>query len=96
MSNQEPTNADKLDEIYRLTHENHKMLVNLRSHNRWAAFFRVMHWILLIAISVFIFYYIQPYIEALVKSYNSLANGINEVKEIGDKIPDFPDFKSLF
>ena len=90
------SNADKLDEVYRLAHENYKLLHKMQNHNRWATVFRVLQWLFLIIVAVIIFYYIQPYIEALVNAYNQLAEGINKVKEVGDKIPEFPDLSGIF
>ena len=90
------SNADKLDEVYRLAHENYKLLHKMQNHNRWATVFRVLHWIFLIVIAVVLFYYIQPYVEALVTAYRELADGVNKVKEVGEKIPEFPDLGGIF
>ena len=45
--------------------ENNKILRSLRRSNRVSAVFRIFYWILILAVSVGSFYFIEPYMKML-------------------------------
>lgn len=71
--------GDSQQELLELTRENNKMLKSLRAHNRWATFSHILYWLLIIATAVITFHYIQPYLTALIKAYNSLQGAVNSI-----------------
>ncbi|HEY4518541.1 MAG TPA: hypothetical protein VJG48_02850 [Candidatus Paceibacterota bacterium] len=73
---------DPEKELLELTRENNKILRSLRAHNRWATFSHIVYWLVIIGVSVGTFYYLQPYLETLLKTYQQIQSTI-------DKIPNF-------
>ena len=81
-----PNEKELLQKTYELSQENNKILRGIRRSNRWSGFFRVIYWVLIIGVSIGAFYFIQPYINAITKTYGSLQQNINDVKNITNKI----------
>ncbi len=63
-----------LRETARLTEENSKILKKLLSAQRWARFFSILRWLVIIGISVGAYYYLAPYIESVTELYGTLLN----------------------
>lgn len=57
--------------------------------------FAILKWVVIIGISVGLFYYLEPYLKSLMNTLNTVINGINEVKAVGDKIPQIPDISNV-
>lgn len=58
-----------LEENLRISRENNRLLIKVRSSQRWASITRVLYWVVLIGISFGAFYFLQPYIEKVMKIY---------------------------
>jgi hypothetical protein len=82
-----PDEKDLLEKTYKLSQENNKILKGIRSSNRLATFMRVFYWILIIGVSVGAFYFLQPYIDTLTKTYKTLQTDLNNVKSAVNVIP---------
>jgi hypothetical protein len=63
-----------LEENLRMSRENNKLLIKVRSSQRWASITRVLYWMVLIGISFGAFYFLQPYIEKIMNLYSRLPN----------------------
>ena len=63
-----------LEETNELAKENNHILKGIRSSNRWSMLFKFFYWMIIIGVSVGAFYYIQPYIDSLMKAYTSIQN----------------------
>ena len=59
-----------LEENLRMSRENNRLLIKVRSVQRWASIMRVLYWVVLIGISFGAFYFLQPYIEKVMKIYS--------------------------
>jgi hypothetical protein len=77
-----------LKETLELTKENHFMLKKLRSAQKRASFFRAFYWLAIIGISLGAYYYIQPYVNTLIKIYTGGVSGFKNVQDLGKSIPD--------
>lgn len=55
-----------------LTQDNNRILHSMQRRARWGFVFRVFYWLVIIGIAIGAFYYIQPYIEPLIKSYQNI------------------------
>jgi uncharacterized protein involved in cysteine biosynthesis len=86
----------KLDQLSGLVKENNKMLKGMRSHQRWATFMKVLYWLIIIALMLGSYYFIQPYLENLINAYNGLTESVGKVREVGESIPALPDLGKLF
>jgi hypothetical protein len=51
-----------------------------------------MYWIIILGSAFGVYYYTQPYIDAIVKSYNGMRENIESVKNITTKLPALPDW----
>jgi hypothetical protein len=80
-----PNEKELLQKTYELTEENNKILRGIRRSNRWSTLFRVFYWIVIIGISIGAFIYIQPYVDSVMKAYNSIQNDLNTVKSVTNK-----------
>jgi len=74
-------------EIYELVKENNHILKGMRRASRWTSIFRVIYWVLIIGASLGAYYFVQPYVDTLVKSYQGIRGDINNVKSVVNKIP---------
>ncbi len=63
-----------LEENLRMSRENNRLLIKVRSVQHWASIIRVIYWLVLIGISFGAFYFLQPYIENIMKLYSRLPN----------------------
>lgn len=79
-----PSEKDLLEKTYELSKENNNILRGIRSSNRWSMFFRILYWIIIIGIAVGAFYYVQPYIDMVLKAYGSIKGDLNNAKSVVD------------
>lgn len=70
---------DTQKELLELTRENNKILKSLRAHNRWATFSHIVYWLIIVGVSLGTFYYLQPYLESLMKTYNQIQSAASNI-----------------
>jgi len=68
----EPKEKDLLLRTFEYARENNVMLKKMRSSRRWGGFFRFIYWIAIIIGSVWLYYFIEPYLSTLIQLYQSL------------------------
>lgn len=61
-----------LEENLKVSRENKELLLKVRSVQRWAQITRILYWVVLIGISFGAFYFLQPYIESVMKVYSKM------------------------
>lgn len=85
-----------LEENLSLTKENHKILAGIRNAQRRANMYRLIYWIVIIAITLGAYYFVQPYIESLTGYYSAISGiGGDNAKEGVSSIPDFKRIQDL-
>ncbi len=77
---------ERMDEILRLTRENHDMLRSIRSHQRWAAAMRIVYWLVIIGLAFGSWLVVEPYLQSLLNTYASIEQGLNSVNAIQGSI----------
>jgi len=82
-----PNERDLLQKTHDLAEDNNRILRGIRRSNRWSTFFRAIYWIIIIGVSIGAFYYIQPYVDTLLKTYQSLQGSIQNIQTTTNKIP---------
>jgi len=71
-----------LEENLKLSKENNKLLLKIRSVQRWARITRIFYWFLIIGVSIGAFYFIKPYLGNLLNVYTGGVSGINNISDI--------------
>ena len=87
-----PEERQLLRETADLTKENNKILRGIRRSNRFSAFFRFIYWALIIGSAIGAYYYIQPFIDPLMKGFTSIQQNIQSVKDATNKLPSLPSW----
>lgn len=68
-----------LEETFKLSKENHEMLLKIRSIQKREGVFRILKILLVIAIGAGAFYFVQPYVDAIRSLFENMNNSINEL-----------------
>jgi len=85
-----------LVKISETVEENNKILKKIRSRMRWGSFLHVLYWVFIIGLSFGAYYFIQPFIESIRGTTESLSSGVNGLQEIGQGLPSIDSIlKSL-
>jgi len=79
-------NKDSLEEILKLTKENNKILKKQLSAMRWSRAFKVVYWIIIVGIALGSYYYIQPYIDGILNTYQSIGAGMQNINKTLDSV----------
>jgi len=69
---------DLLKRIAENTEENNVLLKKMHRSMVWSRFFRIAYWLVIIGLAVGAFYFIQPYIDAIVSSVGKVNNTIDQ------------------
>ena len=83
-----PEERQLLKETAELVKENHKILKSMRRSARFASFLRFIYWAVILGGAVASYYFIQPYLNAVINGYSEIQKGISDVKGVSDKLPD--------
>ncbi len=63
-----------LQKSYELSKENNEILHGVRRHNRRSLIFTIIYWVLIVGVSIATLYFLQPYIDMLMKAYKSIQS----------------------
>lgn len=74
--------GEELRELKEQVHENNKILKKMQARNRLATLGHILKWSIYIAIAVYAYIYLQPFIE-------EAQNVIEQVKETTSAVGDF-------
>ncbi len=83
-----PDEKQLLERSVALGEENNKILRGIRRGNRWAIAYKVVYWIIIIAISYGDYVYIQRYIDRILKTYNEIQGTVGAVSKMTNQIPN--------
>jgi len=78
--------GDTLQEILELTKENNKILKGLRSAQRWDRFKRTLYLLILAGLTIFGYYYMQPYIKAVSDAYIQIQGNVEDIQNVGNQL----------
>ena len=87
-----PEERELLTKSIKISEENNRMLRSMRRSARFSSFLRLIYWILIIAAAFSTYYFVQPYIDAVIKSYTSMQQNIETVKNVTTKLPSLPSW----
>jgi hypothetical protein len=83
-----PEEKELLEKTYALAEENNQILRGIRRINRWGVAYKVVYWVLIIALSYGAYVYIEPYVGQLVETYKSIMGTADEVQKATNSIKD--------
>lgn len=84
-----PEEKQKLNEIAEQVAENNKMLHKLYRKARWGTIIRIFYWTIIIILTFGSYYFIQPYIDQLLKVYSGFGADVGTVKGATSGAADF-------
>ena len=76
------TENKELREIREMVKENNRMLRKIQTRFRWATFGTILKWTIYIGIAVGSWYYLQPFVDQMRETVNSLQEAGGAVKEL--------------
>lgn len=83
-----PDEKAMLKEAIQLSRDNNDILKGLRSRNRWATFFRILYWAVVLSIVFGAYYYLQPVISAFSQAFGGISDGVGQVTSLISSLPD--------
>jgi hypothetical protein len=90
------TNQEKLEEIYRLSLENNRLLHNIQARDRMALIFRILYWLVIVGALGGAYIYIHPFYQAI-KDNNTKAQGVlQQFEQLREQFPETKAFQQLF
>lgn len=84
-----------VEETRALSEDNNHILHSIQRRTRWAFIMKSIYWVIIIGITVGAFYYVQPYVDQVVKIYSNLVDTQHKMAEI-PKGFSFDTIKSYF
>ena len=72
------TVEERLSEVEKLVKENNVILRKMRRGQIWASIMRAIYWLIILGVAAASYYYIQPYLENVLKLYGSLNDQISD------------------
>ncbi len=73
---------ERIEKLEGLTKENNKILRKLRNHMRVGAVMRLLYWCVIVGSMVGAYYYLQPFVQPLMDTYDTLIGIPDAVKNI--------------
>jgi hypothetical protein len=77
-----PDEREMLQETLELVKENNKMLHTIKRGMFWGRVWRITYWILIIGAAVGAFYFLQPYIDTILSTYNDAKSSLNGLGDL--------------
>lgn len=87
-----PEERSLLERTYKLSEENNEILRSIRRSNRLSIAMRIAYWVVILVASFGAYYFIQPYVNAVVSTYSSVfgdgtaqapaPNGMNSIMDM--------------
>ena len=78
----DPESKKLLEATYSLEKENNKMLHSMRRSLFMARIMSIVYWLVVIGISVGAFYFVQPYVNQLMKTYGSVNTALKNFQNL--------------
>ncbi len=85
-----PEERALLRDTAELVKENHLILKSMRRNARIASFLRVIYWLIILGTAFGTYYFIQPYIDPLLKFIDSSKSNVQILKDALTRVSDSP------
>ena len=84
---------DKLNTLLELTKENNRILRSMHRRMIWSQVFSIMYWLIILGVMGWSYYYLQPYFEKYLTTYQSIMKTLDTVQAQGAALPS--DFQGI-
>lgn len=81
----DPEEKKLLEDTHRLAEESNRIIRKMRRAQRRASFMSLLYWIFIIGAAVGAFYFIQPYVNALLNGLKSAGVNVDKFSSIVQK-----------
>ena len=84
-----PEEKQLLERVAVLSEENNHILRGIRRANRFGVVWKILYWVVVIALSYGAYVYIQPYFDQLLKMYDQVKGTADTLTGAVSKLPNF-------
>ncbi|MCX6719231.1 MAG: hypothetical protein NTZ38_02545 [Candidatus Taylorbacteria bacterium] len=77
-----PEERSLLERTYKLSVENNDILHGINRSNKISSIMRAIYWVIVIGISVGAYYYVQPYVNPMMKLYGEVMDNVGNLSSI--------------
>lgn len=71
---------EKVDELTEMVKENQRMIRNLYRKSQWGTVMGIVKWVLIISISLGALYFLQPFLESTMRTYQTASGILSSMK----------------
>jgi hypothetical protein len=82
------SNEEKLNEIYELVHENHRILKSVYRQQSFATIFRIIYWLAILGALGGAYYYISPLVRFISGNSGKAEETLNDINQIRNQLPE--------
>ena len=75
-----PYEKSLLEETAKLTKENNKILRKMQRAARWARFFGLLKWVVIIGLTIGAYYYLEPYLQTILSMYSQIGGDTEKLQ----------------
>ena len=82
-----PEQEKQFKEALDLARENNEILRKMRRSMFWGRVFKIFYLVIILGVTFGAYYLIQPYIEGVLGTYQSLLGEAEQVQQVGSALP---------
>ena len=80
-----PEEKEILKKTLELSQENNDMLHSIRRGMFWGRVMRVIYWVVIIGVSIGVYYYIEPYLNGAIDAYGNVKGDLKSFSDLFTK-----------
>ncbi len=84
-----PEERELLNKSIEIAEENNKILRGIRRSARFSSILRAIYWLIILGTAFGAYYFIKPFIDPVIKSYNGMQQNIESVKNMTSNLPSW-------
>jgi hypothetical protein len=84
-----PEERELLNRSIEIAEENNKILRGIRRNARFSSILRAIYWLIILGTAFGAYYFVKPFIDPVIKSYNGMQQNIESVKNITNNLPSW-------
>jgi hypothetical protein len=86
----DPKDRELLEKTFEYAEENNKLLKRIRLSIRLSGLFRILYWLVIIAVAFGLFYYLEPIISSVLDVRSNFGS-LNNIENLLQSEPVFPE-----